>query len=483
MKYFLLLLSLLVSLSSNAGTESSGGGGNVLVCFRDQENGPTAIERVRRIESDDHRYILDSDLAYISSIETLDLLLAKVPLSYYETETKIYKENSAPQNPDQYVEAIANRLQKDFKSVNEVILNGKNNFSNGRVSSLNKPISKIHDSDPIINEHDLKEKNCTFSTMAKQLVSDNIHYMQIDSRLFLHEMHSNLSRGVLMLHEYIYSEYRKKNLEKYKTSRQVQLLVRIVIRVHDSLTVDAIKKELSSLLEEKVYSSHDNFLHLHLSAIRHLYDFKRFEYILNVKKHDPDFTLIDELTEHISVNQITKKKRSATEIGIEEGMEISCADGSGNFLNFCYNFVGLEFGKYMKLKNKSPEEENYYKRVMDLYTRSYKFLDRMNDWALLQLGRDFLNQNSLHYDALVGNILKYPYFNLKQKAEAISLVTELIDDYHYKVRLGRYTQITKENQGAFSYEMARKNENISFRRHYMRDQHQIEYPDTLPLEQ
>ncbi|MGZ3688975.1 MAG: hypothetical protein ACXVBW_11775, partial [Bdellovibrionota bacterium] len=89
----------------------------------------------------------------------------------------------------------------------------------------------------------IDSQNCVVATMAAQFNSGGDYFLNIDERLFNHPKHSALSKAVLLLHEYLYSQAR---IAGQGDSRNTRILVgRLITR--NSLTVGSLIRELMDL--------------------------------------------------------------------------------------------------------------------------------------------------------------------------------------------------------------------------------------------
>lgn len=204
----LVFLLALAPLSAQAGGQSSGGGGNAVVCFKDA----AVAARVRAADG----MVQDANLDQITSIEMLDLREAKGLRQLDATPAEMIP-LEAGEKPDEYVERIKNRMMRYVPELSTLIQDGQNQFPAHMIRWEDLGVYRVHDMgvvSPIPG-------NCAWVTMAVQVGTDDLSQLIIDPRLFNHRAHSDLSRAVLFLHEYLYVMARKDGEPDAMRVRQV----------------------------------------------------------------------------------------------------------------------------------------------------------------------------------------------------------------------------------------------------------------------
>ncbi len=172
------------------GQESSGGG-NGIVCFVD----PADIRTIKANHGEIPTALTKGN--HIRSIEVLDL---------YDLEANQLKSEIIPMKPDEAPDAYARRmlgriqlempnLYKALKlSADDVLGDGSNVFR------YDDGLKREDDA----NESIYVDNDCMIATIAKQTNFDGYSKLEIDNRLFNHPKNSQLSRGILYLHEALY---------------------------------------------------------------------------------------------------------------------------------------------------------------------------------------------------------------------------------------------------------------------------------------
>lgn len=189
---------------------SDGGGGNARVCFDS--------EQLAKSIRDDDRIIPDSALAHIKSIEVLDLFEAK-----QITPRGPIVAPAAGSNPFQYVDQIAERLRLNAPIVTGVLEERRKSVSERRFFFSDFPLKRIFDTAEL---HEYELGACIVTTMAARSFEGNNIAIRVDNRLFSHPKHSETSKGVLVLHEMIYS---LDNARAQGDSRNTRVLVGMLI--------------------------------------------------------------------------------------------------------------------------------------------------------------------------------------------------------------------------------------------------------------
>lgn len=244
----------------------SSGGGNALVCFKTAK----AVNEIKN----NGGYISDEFLSQINFIETFDLYEAKKPRGFKESFESI--ENKLIPIIDQesvsdYAKRIIGRLKIHYPETHDKFMAELNMISGLRTIMTEDRIDQVYD----INPGDYVDKpNCLYATLAAQSNSSRMTSVYIDKKLFNHPLHSRQSKGVLMIHEAIYSLLRKEF--DHKESRVARFIVSAL------LTNDIFVSDLSAIFESVKnkngdylsYSSHYfHFRNLNNSILRKYFGF------------------------------------------------------------------------------------------------------------------------------------------------------------------------------------------------------------------
>jgi len=233
-----LALAMLNVNSAYAGEGSeSSGGGNSIVCFSDK-----AIAReILNKDNPDFGEILNSHLDFITSIEAIDLYQARQPRGFQEQNPEIIPIGQE-ETPFQYVEKIVTRLKHSVPKLASIIKESKDLFVDDNIILEPNGLRSINDANQV---QAINSESCVAVTVAAQYkAGPSSFYLHIDDRLFNHPAHSNLSKAVLLLHEYVYRYAR--SLGQFD-SRNTRLLVSYLITQNNGLTSLKLAKKALDL--------------------------------------------------------------------------------------------------------------------------------------------------------------------------------------------------------------------------------------------
>jgi len=209
------------------------GGGNALVCFSNER----AAEQTRK----NGNIITDDIIDQIFLIEMYDLVEAKIPRGLGQEEPYIIPIKDE-ESLISYVDRISNRFQFNVHVLQQSIFEGQRVLPNSNIRFYNGPVKQVDDIDTVIGSN--LHKQCVISTMAIQRNSNDYFSLYIDKRLFNHPAHSKQSQAVLLLHEYLYTQSRKKG---HTTSAATREAVSIAISKHSDYTMYYVAQAMSNL--------------------------------------------------------------------------------------------------------------------------------------------------------------------------------------------------------------------------------------------
>jgi hypothetical protein len=245
----------LVSVTAEAGGESSGGG-NGVVCF----DHPAIAAEVNA----NGGIVSDSDLEHITFLEMVDLYQARKPRGLPPRPPEIIPISEELSVSDsQAMLDYFGKLEKRFTYVVPELADGlkmiRQMFTNDYIVSENNPVRPMRDADL---EIEIDTHNCALTTMAfSEIISDQVIYVHLDSRLFdlhnAHITHSRLSKVVLMLHEYFYLLSRFINHET--TSKKTRDLIGYLITQKTGISIDRFVQILFGLGFGPNLQDHDIF--------------------------------------------------------------------------------------------------------------------------------------------------------------------------------------------------------------------------------
>jgi|GEM_PF-6691796 len=207
----ILVLSIFAPAFAVAGPQPGGGlsdgGGNAVVCFKSA----VTVTEIMSPTNHNRGIVLNRHLPEVSSVTAYDLALLE----------GVAIENSAA-SPRDYAIKIAERVEDVFPLLGLVVRGGASHFPEELVQKVNRPLKRLFDENETTELAD--PEHCLVTTIVAQ---DQTGRMVIDRRLFDHNTHSDLSKGVLILHEYVYKFMRTafEETDSRRTRNIVQLLI------------------------------------------------------------------------------------------------------------------------------------------------------------------------------------------------------------------------------------------------------------------
>lgn len=211
--FFGLITSLfLISSNSYSRLDRGGmgsGGGKGMVCF----DSPEIADEVR----DNEGIIPTEYINNITSVEMLDLYYAKLAKGSDASMANLVKEKEGENYLDYFVR-ILNRIERTIPFLGKEIVKSQEKFNNGQILFLTKPLT------PMFDENDVgfnASESCSKTTMAVQYFKQGKYFLHIDMRLFFHRLHSERSKAVLLLHEYLYLISRNKGETSSRRTREL----------------------------------------------------------------------------------------------------------------------------------------------------------------------------------------------------------------------------------------------------------------------
>jgi hypothetical protein len=217
------------------GADSSGGGLTV-VCFDD-----SAIVSVLK---DGDGTISDVLLAQAKSIEAFDLYEAKLPRGWEGQFTETLIPINDGETAEQYAERLIKRLDHSVPALARVLRETRDGLKGDKLTYTSTPLPLIEDALP---SGAIDTERCVLSTMGANRITDGAWSLTIDERQYKHKAQSEWSRGVFLLHEYIYITFRR--LQQQSNSRRTRELLNYLIFDNDRLAArDMLRKarELTS---------------------------------------------------------------------------------------------------------------------------------------------------------------------------------------------------------------------------------------------
>jgi hypothetical protein len=233
----LYLLVLIGAPMAWAGPGASGGG-NAVVCFDD----PGIPAAIRNPNSGRSGQILDDEVKnHITSVEAFDLYEARMVRGLTSASEPKLIPIEANDTPRDYAEKLAKRFELYIPSLSDTIRSGTRALTDANILQRPSGLTRINDEADVGY---IDSENCVVATMAAQYETGDTTFLQIDSRLYNHKLHTQISRAVLFLHEAIYFSARN-GFVKQTDSRNTRTLVGAIIKqdpIDSAWLVDLYKK-------------------------------------------------------------------------------------------------------------------------------------------------------------------------------------------------------------------------------------------------
>lgn len=198
-----------ISFAESGGANISGGG-NAVVCFHE----PATADAVRANRHLSNRF-LEADL--VESIEIYDLFEARLRAAGEGRRVVEYLSTlSASQFVDNIqfmMDVIAPRIGVEFERI-AAGMGGRDVIQHP--FGL-KPI-RDYSPDP---DYPVDSSRCVVATMGAHQIDGDSFLLHVDARLYHHEKHSSLSRGVFLLHEWMYMLARRRGHTDSRNTRRL----------------------------------------------------------------------------------------------------------------------------------------------------------------------------------------------------------------------------------------------------------------------
>lgn len=225
MKSLVPIVLVLLSLTSRAEVDRKGNGGNALVCFSQK----SIVKRLVEMRPSERR-ISKSDRDKITKIVALDLIQARSQVDEFFSPIPLMKYQG--ESPVEFAQAILDRIQDNFPGLRTKIDSFLNLFSDTITSYSDENtngIRQIFDFGGL--DFLVDADSCIVVTIIWHYKGNGktIHLV-VDEELFLHEKHSNYSRGIFYVHEWLYAFAKSLELEGYSTSEPVRDLIAELLR-------------------------------------------------------------------------------------------------------------------------------------------------------------------------------------------------------------------------------------------------------------
>lgn len=228
--------------SAKEGGDSSGGGLSV-VCF----DNPAVPEALRKGDG----MLTDALLPHIISVTHFDLYEAMLLRGGIEPSfSKKVIEIGDHESAEQYAQRILKRLKYSAPELYRMILKTSKELNENKNTIYGfKPLERMNDARQVGL---IDYENCMYATMALNHFELGVPFLEIDKRIYQHPKHSEQSRGILLLHEYIYLTARKLG---HKDSRHTRVLIDILITDED----EVLLRGLITKLKEFRFSGDQEF--------------------------------------------------------------------------------------------------------------------------------------------------------------------------------------------------------------------------------
>lgn len=235
MKSVLSLMMFLAMITpARAGNEGGkeSGGGNAVVCFKDS----LIPAEIRDPENPHQGELLDKYIGKIVSIEAYDLYEAKLPRGFGSQVSGIVPVRDGEDHYG-YFEKLIRRTETAIPALGARLRMQLNRFPRERNDLFVMEPFGVAKVDDVNAAGLLDSEHCVLATVIVQRKSGDETRLHIDQRLFLHPLHSELSKGVLFTHEMVYDIYRGLN---ERDSSNARTLVGYLIMQNDWITIGVI---------------------------------------------------------------------------------------------------------------------------------------------------------------------------------------------------------------------------------------------------
>lgn len=224
---FLILTFVPLMCGTALAGGSDRGGGNAVVCFKSPSSSADILNPANPLRG----YILDKHLPDIKSVTAYDLAGMTAPVF-----------PSIPgESHSQYIERVALRFEKLLPDLSYFLRNVAEGIADENITPKSSPLYRMYDEN---DAGPMNPESCVISTMAVQADVGAETQLTIDDRLFEHATHSELSKHVLFLHEYIYRFLRRRFDDK--DSQRTRAIVQIVLE--KNVHLDKLQAKMRSFL-------------------------------------------------------------------------------------------------------------------------------------------------------------------------------------------------------------------------------------------
>ena len=300
--------------NGGGGGTDVGGGGNAIVCFDARETAVTVRKRGGEITGD--------QLAGIESVEALDLHEAQLPRGFSSNPMPVVGLGANGTFTD-YFDKIVKRLEITIPSLGNKLRNVRGEFKNRNVIRHNSSLQRVKDE---ANVSMLENGKCALATVLLQQKINGTRFLHVDDRLFYHKKHSELSRGVLLLHEIVYASARDLGQTDSRNTRI--MLAALVSNSPETKLIDVINLGLAlGIINENILPLFGS-LSRHFAGgleARHAYSYpmdvlakwlawivpvhkRRFEYFGEFKKFERDYDFNERALSHHALNTLNELK-------------------------------------------------------------------------------------------------------------------------------------------------------------------------------
>jgi CRISPR/Cas system-associated endoribonuclease Cas2 len=214
--------------------EKTGNGGNAVVCF----DSPDVVKTITNGSKDPIAFIPRQYIKNIVKIEARDLYAAKLPQRLGMSERKVIP-IKAGESAEEYALRLLERLKWHFPTVKDAIDYGRERVIGDRVTDNLTGLFPSEDIAPISPIDD--ENKCVYSTIAYQtMLGEGIAKLAIDPKIFndAKGLHSEQSRGVIYLHEWMIAGQKAYN-EKQPLEKRIPLDQEVLHEIGIAMLLDS----------------------------------------------------------------------------------------------------------------------------------------------------------------------------------------------------------------------------------------------------
>jgi hypothetical protein len=220
----ILLASAAPALALAKDGADSSGGGLTVSCFDD----PSIPEMLRKGDG----ILSDSLLPHVTSLQNFDLYEAGLSRGLLHKHRQNVIAIKDGEKGETYAERILKRLDYAVPELSRMFRRTRAELESRPIAYVREPLEKMNDARQIGL---IDYENCMLATMGLNRLESGAASLKVDDRLYLNPLHSEQSKGVFLLHEYVYVTARRLG---QNDSRHTRTLINLLITENPELTVN-----------------------------------------------------------------------------------------------------------------------------------------------------------------------------------------------------------------------------------------------------